>query len=80
MNKLQAPQDLVDEILDVVDGERLSGVDDAVKIGFHQLLHNVHVIEFLGVLRWGNKIDYVYDLCVDLFERGWFLQCIGAGM
>jgi hypothetical protein len=36
---------LVDEVLDVVDGEGLPRVDDPVQVGLHQIRDDVHVLE-----------------------------------
>ena len=35
MHVLQCAEDLVDEVLNVVVGERLAGVDDAMEIRLH---------------------------------------------
>ena len=38
---------LVKEVLDVVGGEFLFGVDDAVQVRFHEIGHDIHVFELL---------------------------------
>lgn len=46
----EPPEDLVDEVLDVLVGEFLAGVDDAVEVCFHELGDDVDVVEAgLGV-------------------------------
>jgi hypothetical protein len=47
VNGVDAAQDLVEEILEVLVGQRLLAVDDVVKIRVHQLRHNVHVLPLL---------------------------------
>jgi hypothetical protein len=46
----------------VVDGQRLSGVDDAVQVRLHQVLHDVHVVELFSVRRGRDDIDDADDL------------------
>mmetsp|Transcript_6853 Transcript_6853/g.12421 ORF Transcript_6853/g.12421 Transcript_6853/m.12421 type:complete len:232 (-) Transcript_6853:220-915(-) len=57
VDELQTAQNLVDEVLAVVVRQRLSGADDLVQIGVHQLIHHVHVLEALAR---GGRQDVVY--------------------
>lgn len=41
---MQAFEDLVDEVADVVFGEVLTGVDDAVQVGLHEFGEDVVVV------------------------------------
>ena len=45
---LEAAEDLVDEVLDVVVGERLLAVDDVVQVRVHQLEREVDVIPLIN--------------------------------
>ena len=44
---LEAAQDLVDEVLEVVISQGLGGADDLVQVRIHQLIDDVDVIETL---------------------------------
>mmetsp|Transcript_39239 Transcript_39239/g.103439 ORF Transcript_39239/g.103439 Transcript_39239/m.103439 type:complete len:321 (-) Transcript_39239:246-1208(-) len=47
----EAAQDLVNEVLDVVVGERLLGVDDVVQVSVHQLENKVNVLPLINLAR-----------------------------
>ena len=55
---LESTQDLVQEVLDVVDRQRLRGVDDAVQVSLHEVLDDVYVVE---LLRPSGRRDDVQD-------------------
>lgn len=52
---------LVEKVLDMVEGEVLPRVDNAVKICFHEVRHYVDVLELLRRWRY-QDVQYVYDL------------------
>jgi len=52
--RLEAAQDLVDKVLDVVVGERLLRVDNVVEVGVQQLGHQVHVLPILDLASVGH--------------------------
>mmetsp|Transcript_26258 Transcript_26258/g.56914 ORF Transcript_26258/g.56914 Transcript_26258/m.56914 type:complete len:203 (-) Transcript_26258:791-1399(-) len=54
MDVLQSSEELVQKVLDVIKGERLLRVDDPMKIGLHQLVANVDVVEVFDVPRKGR--------------------------
>ena len=51
---LEPAQDLVDEVLDVVVGERLLRVDDVVQVGVEQLGHEVDILPVLDPASVGH--------------------------
>ena len=61
---LESPQDLVHKVLDVVDGQRLFAVNNAVQVRLHQVLHYIHVLELLRRRRRRDNInnaDHLFD-------------------
>ena len=51
MEILDAPQNLIEEHLDVVGGQMLRGHDDLVEIRLHQLCYEVDLLEKVDVRR-----------------------------
>lgn len=45
----------------MVEAEVLLGVDDAVKVRFHEIRHDVDILELLGG-RWDQDVHDTYDL------------------
>jgi hypothetical protein len=58
----QATQYLVYEVLDMIDSKRLPGVDYTMQICLHEILHDIHVFEFLGAWRWRDNVHDANDL------------------
>lgn len=52
---------LVQEVLDMVEAEVLLGVDDAVEVRFHEIRHDVDILELLCG-RWDQDVHDAYDL------------------
>ena len=61
VNVLHAPEDLVDEELDVVVAQLLR-LHDVVEVGAHQVRHQVHVGELAQVLGRGEHVEQADDL------------------
>mmetsp|Transcript_10913 Transcript_10913/g.27526 ORF Transcript_10913/g.27526 Transcript_10913/m.27526 type:complete len:305 (+) Transcript_10913:506-1420(+) len=61
---LEAPEQLVDEVLAVLVAERLRGANDLVQVRVHELIKDVHVFEDLPVGRWQDipNLDDVFVL------------------
>ena len=57
MNVLEAAQNLIDKILDVIETQWLTTINDSMKISFHEVLHitNVGMIKTFGVKDYFNK-------------------------
>ena len=53
MNVLEAAQDLIDKILNVIHAELLFGINDPVQIGFHEIRDHVHVVVVFHVRNGG---------------------------
>lgn len=60
----ETTQDLVDEVLDVIDGERLLAVDDAMQVRLHQILHDVNIFEVVRMWWRRNDVDYPNHILV----------------
>jgi len=54
MNVLETAEHLIDKVLDVINRQRLFGVNDAMQIGFHQIGNNVNIIEIVQILVLGR--------------------------
>lgn len=62
----ESPEQLIDEVLDVIIREILSGIDDSVEISFHELGDDVDVA-VAGFVLWFEEIDHADDILV--FEK-----------
>ena len=56
MDVLEAAEDLVEEVLDVLVGEVLLGVDYAVEVSLHELGDDVDIVEVVDVAEGGGAI------------------------
>ena len=61
---LEPPEDLVEEVLDVLVTERLHGVDDVMEIALHEIQHDVDVLEGRAVLRGLHDVQDGDDVLV----------------
>ncbi len=64
----ESSEDLIDEILDVVVAEFLSGIDDPMQIGFHEVSDDVDVI-IVGACFWAKDVEQSDDVVV--LEKLW---------
>ena len=88
MNVLQRPQDLVDEVLNVIDRKTLLGVNDTVQIRLHQFTNNIHIFEIVYIThhRWHHihnphnilmlEMFKKFDLTKDALGINFILKCI----
>ena len=61
---LQAPQDLVEEVLVVLVRQGLPRGDDAIEVGLHQIGDDVHVLEVDRVRGHRHQILHLHDVLV----------------
>lgn len=57
MYVLQPTKDLIDKILYVIVGKRLTRGDNLMKVGVHELGNNVHIVKFGLARRFENILD-----------------------
>lgn len=62
VNVLEASKKLVEEKLDVVVSELLVALDQRGQICFHQLAHNINILEFFSTFRFDQSVnsDHVF--------------------
>jgi hypothetical protein len=67
----ESPKDLVNEVLYMIDGEFLLGINDSVEIGLHQVCHYIDVVEVFEVsCDRRHHVDNVNDILVlEVFQQ-----------
>ena len=65
VNVFQSAKYLINEILNMIDGKRLFTVDYAMQVSFHQVLHDIYILELFRSCRWRNDVnnaDHLYNI------------------
>lgn len=62
MHELERPEHLVQEVLVVVRGQVVVGLDDLVKVGVHQFKHHEQVPVALGLRGQQDVLD-LHNIC-----------------
>lgn len=60
------PTHLVNEVLKVLVGKRLSRRDNSVHVGLHEIRHDVHVLEVCCARRNGHDVGNSDDVLVSI--------------